>query len=62
MGLWWVKGWTLHWRLEWHAFMSDYETKPTLCEKFINKRKCIHTNDRLENGLMYSIELPNLMR
>ena len=42
--------------------MSEYETKPTLYEKLINERKCIHTNDRLENGLMYYIELPNLMR
>ena len=33
--------------------MGHYEIKPPIYEKFIEKNKCIHTNDMLENGLMY---------
>ena len=33
--------------------VGDYEIKPPLYKNFIEKMKCICTNDRLENGLMY---------
>ena len=33
--------------------LGDYERKPPICEKFIEKKKCICTNGRLENGLKY---------
>jgi hypothetical protein len=26
---------------------------PPICEKFMEKKKCIHTNGMLENGFMY---------
>ena len=34
--------------------MGHYEIKPPAYEKFIEKTKCIPTNDKLENGLIYS--------
>ena len=33
--------------------VGHYEIKPPIYEKFIEKNKCIRTNDMLENGLMY---------
>ena len=33
--------------------VGDYEIKPPIYENFLEKNKCIHTNDRVENGLTY---------
>ena len=33
-------------------YVSHNEIKPPIYEKFIEKNKCIHTIDMLENGLV----------
>jgi hypothetical protein len=33
--------------------VGRYEVKPHIYEKFIGKKQCIHTNGKLENGLIY---------
>ena len=32
--------------------MGHYEIKSPIYEKFLEKNECIHTNNKLENGLM----------
>ena len=34
---------------------------PPICEKFMEKNKCIHTNGMLENELCIYTKIPNLM-
>ena len=41
--------------------MGDYEIKPPICEKSTKKKKCIHTNGKLENELMYFTNIFSLM-
>ena len=33
--------------------MGHYEIKPPIYKIFVEKNKCLHTNDMLENGLVY---------
>ena len=33
--------------------MGHYEIEPPMYEKFIKKNKCLCTNNKPENGLMY---------
>ena len=41
--------------------MGDYEIKPPIYDKFIEKNECIRTNGRLENRLMYLYYAFNLI-
>ena len=49
----WSRGWTLHWKLKWHAWVT-MKLKPPIYEKFMEKNKFIRRNNMLWNGLMYS--------
>ena len=46
--------WELDFPLEaWRTCVGHYEINPPIYEKLIEKNKCICTNDKLENGLIY---------
>ena len=36
--------------------VGEYEIKPFTHENLVEKNKCIHTNGRVKNGLMYLYE------
>ena len=47
------RGWILYWKPKRHVSTGHYEIKPPIYKKFLKKNKCIHSNNMLENGLIY---------